>query len=143
MPSIDDVCSALATAVGSITGLRAKGYADDQVNPDEAQVFTQEFDPRMVFGRGADYGPSPYLLGIRLFVRRTDPRSAQKKLRGYMETTGPTSVVEAIEDSGNWPADVDDVEVTLIGQPFEFDIQTDGGIVASYWAIDFDVTVIW
>lgn len=143
MPSINEACEALATVVGSIDGLRAKGYADDQINPDEAQVYTQPYDPRMVFGRGTGYGPTTYLLGVRLFVSRNDPKSAQKKLRGYMESDGATSVLAKIEDDASWSEPIDDAEVTNIGQPFEYEIQNAAGGVTMYWAVDFDVTVIW
>lgn len=142
-PTLDEACAALASAVATIPGLRAKGYADDQINPPEAQVYTRPFDPRMVFGRGNSYGPSTYLLGVRVFVKRADMRSAQKSLRDFMETTGTSSVVAAVEDSDNWDATVDDVEVTSIGQPFEVDISGEGGAVTLYWAVDFDVDVIW
>lgn len=142
-PTIDDACAALAGAVGSISGLRAKGYADDQINPPEAQVFTRPYDPRMVFGRGSAYGKSTYSLGLRLFVKRNDMRSAQKSLRSYMETTGATSIVAAVEDAANWSETVDDVEVTNIGQPFEVEIVGNNGAVTMYWAVDFDVEVIW
>lgn len=142
-PTLDEVCSALATVVGSISGLRAKAYADDQINPPEAQVFTRPFDPRMVFGSGSSYGPTTYQLGVRVFVSRNDPRSAQKKLRGFMETTGSESVLAKIEDETAWAQTIHNAEVTNIGQPQEVGIVGQDGAVTLYYAVDFDVDVIW
>lgn len=135
MPTINEVCEALAEAVDTISGLRAIGYADDQVNPPQAHVYTRDFDPRMTMGGSAS---RPVLLGVRVFVRRVDARSAQKALRDYMEQSGSTSVRAAIEDPDNWSKTVHYAEVTNIGQPFEFESPSE-----IYWAVDFDVDVIW
>ena len=134
MSSINDVCEALAEAVGQIPGLRAVGYIDDQINPPQAQVYTREYDPRMVLGNSK----RAYMLGVRVFVRRTNPRSAQLALRDYMESSGSTSIPAAIEDESNWSATVDYAEVTSIGQPFE--VETAAEV---FWAVDFDVDVIY
>ena len=134
MPNIDDACCALADVVGMVDGLRAKGYADDQINPPEAHVYTRDFDPRMVFGNSK----RTFLLGVRLFVKRTDARSAQRALRGYMEPTGPTSILAAIENEDLWEITVDYAEVTNIGQPFELEQPAE-----LYWAVDIDVDVVW
>jgi hypothetical protein len=87
VPSIDDACSALAAVVNQIPELRAKGYIDDVTNPPEAQVYTREFDPRMVFGDANRV----FQLGVRVFVRRTDLRSAQQRLRAFMEPSGASA----------------------------------------------------
>lgn len=142
-PTIDEVCQALADVVGSIDGLRAKAYADDQINPPEAQVYTRPFDPRLVFGRGANYGASLYQLGVRVFVKRSDPRTAQKTLRALMETTGSGSVLAKIEDGDSWSQTIHSAEVVNIGQPFEFEVLGNNNAVTLYWAVDFDVDVIW
>jgi hypothetical protein len=137
VPSITEVCDALAGAVDGISGLRAKGYIDDISNPPEAQVYTREYDPRMVFS-GAK---REFALGVRLFVKRTDIRSAQKALRDYMEPSGSSSVTAKIEDEASWSgATVDFAEVTNVGQPFEYAPTADGPV---YWCVDFDVRVCW
>jgi hypothetical protein len=137
VPSITEVCDALAGAVDGISGLRAKGYIDDISNPPEAQVYTREYDPRMVF----QSTPTTYALGVRVFVKRTDLRSAQKSLRSFMEPSGATSVIAKIEDEASWSgATVHDVVVVNVGQPFEYAPAPDGPV---YWCVDFDVEVIW
>lgn len=133
-PTISEACDAVATVLSSITGLRSLGYADDTINPPQAQVYTREYDPRMVFGNNK----RTFMLGVRVFVRRTDPRSAQRALREFMEPTGSTSVTATIENEALWPVTVDYAEVTSIGQPFE--VETPAEI---YWAVDFDVDVVW
>ena len=135
-PTIDEACVALAAAIDGISGLRSKGFADDITNPPEAQVYTREYDPRFVFS-GAK---RTFALGVRVYVKRTDIRSAQRTLRGFMEPSGSTSVSAKIEDEASWTGvTIDDVVVTNVGQPFEFTDQS--GLV--YWAVDFDVDVIW
>jgi hypothetical protein len=137
VPSITEVCDALAGAVDGITGLRAKGYIDDISNPPEAQVYTREYDPRYVFTGSK----REFALGVRVFVKRTDIRSAQKSLREFMEPSGATSVTAKIEDEASWSgATVDFAEVTNVGQPFEYAPAPDGPV---YWCVDFDVRVCW
>ena len=136
-PSITEVCDALAGAVDSISGLRAKGYIDDVTNPPEAQVYTRDYDPRMIFS-GAK---RTFMLGVRVFVKRSDMRSAQKSLHTFMEPSGSTSVTAKIEDEASWSgASVDYAAVTNVGQPFEY--SPDGGNTV-YWCVDFDVDVCW
>ena len=132
--TINGVCEALAGALEDVPGLRAKGYADDTVNPNEAQVFTRDFDPRLTFGTTSH----SYQLGVRVMVKRQEIRSAQKTLRDFMEPTGSTSILAAIEDESNWSAEVQYAEVTSIGQPFELENANE-----TYWAVDFDVDVVW
>lgn len=134
-PSINEACEALATVVGSISGLRAKGYADDTINPPEAQVYTREFDPRLTLGGSPK---RVFQLGVRVFVKRTNPRSGQKSLRGFMEPTGAASVLAKINDGDSWSVTIDYAEVTNVGQPFEFLTENE-----AFWAVDFDVDVTW
>jgi len=133
-PTINEACDAVATVLASITGLRSLGYIDDTIHPPQAQIYTREYDPRMILGNSK----RTFLLGVRVFVRRTDPRSAQKALRAFMEPTGSTSITAAVENEALWPVTVDYAEVTSIGQPFEVETPTE-----IYWAVDFDVDVVW
>ena len=135
MASIDDTAHTLAGVVGLVPGLRCKGFIDDKINPPEAQVFTRDFDPRLTLGGS----PSRQVeFGVRVFVRRTDARTAQAELRGYMEQAGSTSIRATIEDADNWDGQVDYVVVTNIGQPFEAELPDQ-----IYWAVDFDVDIVW
>ncbi len=133
MSNVNDACQALADAAATVDGLRAKAYVDDTINPPEAQVFNRAFDPRLTLGGSPK---RVVALGVRVFVRRSELRTAQIQLRDFMEQTGATSVLESLEDEDNYSADVDMVEVIQIGQPFE----TSSGD-AVYLAVDFDVDV--
>jgi hypothetical protein len=134
MGAVNDACDALAGIVASIDGLRCVPYPSDQINPPEAHIFNRATDPRMTLGGSPKRVQQ---LGLRLFVRRIDPRTAHIQLRDYMDQDGDSSIRAALEDHENWPDDVDYVEVTQIGQPFE---ATSGDAV--YLAVDFDVDVI-
>lgn len=134
MGDIAVACTALADAAASIDGLRAKAYVDDQINPPEAQVFNRAYDPRLTLGGSPQ---RMVALGLRVFVRRQELRVAQLALRDFMDQTGDSSVIEALEDSDNWPTDTHYVEVIQVGQPFE----TSSGD-ANYLAVDFDVDVV-
>jgi hypothetical protein len=127
----------MAGAIDGLSGIRAKGFIDDITNPPEAQVSTREFDPRMVLSSVKATVP----FTVRVFVKRTDLRSAHKALRGFMEPSGSGSVSAAINNESAWSgATVDDAYVTLVGQPFEY--VPDGGNTV-YLCVDFDVEVIW
>jgi len=134
-PSINDVCEALALAVQTGAGLRALGYIDDQVSPPQAQVYTLPFDPRLTTGGSPSRSVQ---MGVRVFVRRTNMRTAQLELRNYMEQSGDLSIKAAIEDDTNWSETVHYAEVTEIGQPFEYETANE-----IYWAVDFSVDVVW
>jgi hypothetical protein len=132
--NVNDACEALAEAVSTIPGLRGKPYVDDQINPNEAQVFNRAFDPRMTLGGSPVRAVA---LGLRVFVQRQTTRAAQLELREYMEQAGDKSILAAVEDADHWPIGVNYMEVTQIGQPFEVTVPN-----ASYLAVDFDVDVI-
>jgi len=133
MSDLNDACTALATAASAVTGLRGKAYVDDNINAPEAQVFNRAFDPRLVMDGSA---VRTVALGVRVFVNRLDLRSAQVAPRGFMEQSGATSVLGALEGSDNYSAGVNFVVVTQIGQPFE--TTTESG---TYLAVDFDVEI--
>jgi hypothetical protein len=136
---IDAKCEAAAEAIRNGTGLRAKGYPDDTINPPEVQIQTRDFDPRLVF----DSAKSRVPMVARLFVPRTSARAAHDLVRGYMGNDGAKSIPVALETSENWRADVDFVEVTSIGQPFEVSLALTEQTVVTYLAVDFEFDVCW
>ena len=134
MASINDACEALAEAVATIPGLRAKAYIDDKISPNEAHVYNRAFDPRMTLGGSPIRAIA---LGLRVFVQRQTTRAAQSELREYMEQTGDKSILAAVQNDSNSPTGTNYVEVTQIGQPFEVTLPN-----SAYLAVDFDVDVI-
>lgn len=141
MPSINEVCDAVAGSIAGISGLRALGHADTDISPPQAHVYTRDFDPRFVFGEVS----RPLPMGARVFVKMSSTRAAQRALREYMEPEGATSVLVKIEDYENWPQvdgetiTVDYTEVTGIGQPFEYVDENN----QSYMAVDFEFDALW
>ena len=130
MPTIDEVCTAAAGAINGISGLRAKGWSDAQINEPEVHVFTREFDPRLVFSTAK----KPLPVTARLFVKAVDDRTAHKAMRAFME---PTSVMASIETTTSWSgATVDYAEVTLITGPAQIEL---AGTVR--WFVDFEFDV--
>lgn len=134
MGDINGACEAVALMVATIDGLLAKAYVDDNITPPEAHVFNRAFDPRLTMGGSPK---REVAVGVRVFVKRMEIRQAQEKLRGYMDQSGPQSIIEAVENSDNWPDDVDMVEVVLIGSPFET-----GTAGTGYLAVEFDVDIV-
>lgn len=134
MTTINDACEALANVLGTVDGLRATAYIDDQIHPPHAQIYTRDYDPRMVLGNSK----RTYMLGVRIFVRRTDPRSAHWAIRNFMEPTGSTSITATVENEDLWDVIIDYAEVTNIGQPFEMETAAE-----VYMAVDFDIDIVW
>jgi hypothetical protein len=130
MPTIAEVCTAVAGAIDGISGLRAKSYADTIINEPDCHIFTREFDPRFVFGSVKH----PLPMTARVFAKAVDARTAQASLRAFME---PTSVIAKIETTSSWSgATVDYAEVTLVSSPQQIDI---AGVVR--WFVDFEFDV--
>lgn len=126
--------AALADAVATVPGLRAKPYPDENINPPDVHIYWREGDPRLTFGTVR----AEYHIGLRVFVRRTDLRSAETELDGYLDPEGSTSVLAALLDSDNWPDDVHYVEVTNVSE--YLDMVTPE---VTFRFADIDVNVVW
>lgn len=134
MGDVKDVCEALAGAV-STTGLRCRAHPSDQINTPEGHVMHRPFDPRLTLG-GSPKRAMP--LRVRVFVTR-ELRAGHLVLWDLMEQTGPTSIIDAINDGDNWPDDlVDYAEVVNVGEPVE---TTNGDTL--FVSVDFDVDVVF
>jgi len=136
MSDIHDACVGLAQAVSTIPGLEGVPYLSDNINPPTAHVFNRQYDPRFTLGGSPN---RLVALGLRVYIRRTPPEEAQRRMRDYMEQSGTYSIIEAVEDEGRWDEQVHYAEVTQIGQPFE--VAIDGGNTV-FLAVDFDVDVV-
>lgn len=132
MPTIDEVCTSAAAAINTIAGLRAKAWADAQINEPEVHIFTRDFDPRLVFR--SDKKLMPFT--ARLFVKGIHDRAAQQALRTFLE---PTSVLDTIETISSWSgagAAVDYAEVTMVSGLAQMEL---AGTVR--WFVDFEFDV--
>lgn len=93
MADIQELRTALATNIGSISGLRTSAFIPDQPNPPVAIVQLDRVQYHMDFRNGM----SEYNFVIQLIVGRVDERTAQRTLDSYCNSTGASSVQLAIE----------------------------------------------
>lgn len=93
LSSISSVRSGLASAVGTISGLRTSATVPDAITPPTFVVgeVVQNFDQTMQ--RGLD----EIVVTCRLYVSRADDRAGQNKLDGYLAGSGASSVKTALE----------------------------------------------
>lgn len=87
------VYSGLATAASTINGLRCFDFVPDAPNPPCFFPAELEQDYDKAFGGGLE----AWTVTCRVLVPRSDDRSGQKELQGYLKRTGPTSIRAAIE----------------------------------------------
>lgn len=87
------VRAGLATALETITGLRAFEYVPDSLSPPAAVVEPLE----VTFHAAMQNGLTEYRAFILVIVGRMSDRSSQTRLDGYLATTGASSVRAALE----------------------------------------------
>lgn len=93
MADISELRSAIATNVGTISGLRTSTFIPDQPNPPVAIVQLDRVQYHMDFRNGM----SEYNFVVQLIVGRADERTAQRSLDSYCSSTGASSVQLAVE----------------------------------------------
>lgn len=126
---------ALADVIGYVAGTPASPYLVDSFTTPSFQLWAAEYDPRMVFDRAKVTVP----FRARVFVGRTAEIDAQKLVDLYRDPDGPRSIVAAVEDEDNWPADlIDTAYVTLVGEPAVATIADH-----EYLTCDFEIEVIF
>ncbi len=84
---------ALATRLGTISGLRTAAEIPDQPNPPVAIVSLRNVDYTQSMAKGLTI----YNFIVTVIVARVAERTAQQRLDGYISTSGSTSIKEAIE----------------------------------------------
>jgi hypothetical protein len=101
-----------------------------------AVIFREEMDPRMVFSKAS----AVYNFNVRVFVGRVAEKAAQQKLDTLTEATGDGSLVAAVEDEANWPANlVQYASVTRIGAVPQSAAVAD----ETFLSVDFDIEVVF
>lgn len=91
MASVSEIRAALATAMGTIEGLRTSAFVPDAPRPPIAVVMPDRIEYDLNARRGADR----FLFTITILASRADDRSAQQNLDQYL--VGPKSIKDAIE----------------------------------------------
>lgn len=95
MASISDIRTALATNLGTISGLRTSptGVVPDNVNPPYAIISPSSVDYHRAFNNAL----STYNFTITVVVGRVSERTSQRTLDAYCSPTGASSIRVAIE----------------------------------------------
>ena len=93
MASISELRTALATNLGTISGLRTSEFIPDNPSPPIAVV---QFD-RAQYHLDMRNGMAEYNFVVQLIVGRVDERTAQKSLDAYCSSTGSSSVLLGVE----------------------------------------------
>jgi hypothetical protein len=131
--TIATVRSALAGALGGITGLRATAYPIDQVNPPHAM----ELRRRLEYDVAQQTGVYDGVFVVRVFHSRTAEKAAQVFLDDLCEPTGALSVKATLEDSDVWTAA--GVSYVNVKAAEEQELVIVGDV--EYLAVDFELVV--
>ena len=126
-----DIRAALATALGSVQGLRSSSTVPDNPRPPIAVVVPNRIDYDLNANRGADR----FHFSVTVIVGRADDRTAQNRLDGFI--VGPNSVKKAIEADRTLGGKVDTCRVTEMRNYSSISV---GEVV--YLAAEFAVEVI-
>ncbi len=91
MASISELRTAIATAMGTIDGLRTSAFVPDAPRPPIAVVMPDRIEYDLNAHRGAD----TFFFTVTVLASRADDRAAQQNLDQFL--VGPKSIKGAIE----------------------------------------------
>jgi hypothetical protein len=127
--SISALRNALATNLGTITGLRTAADIPDNPSPPIAIVSLDSIEYDGTFKQGL----TTYNFSVSVIVGRASEREAQKRLDTYAQTNGVKDAIESDRSLGGNAYDVRVVNLSTIGS-LQLNDQT-------YLAADFTVVV--
>jgi hypothetical protein len=130
--SITAIRTALATNLGTITGLRTAAEVPDLPNPPVAIVALNSVS----YDRAYAKGMTSYTFVITVIVGRAAEREAQRRLDTYI-STGSSSVKYAVESDKTLGGSAYDCRVVSMDSVGSLTISD-----TTYLAADFTVTVI-
>lgn len=115
--SFSTVRAAIVDALSNVEGLsdRVTGFYPGAPNPPCAVVgFPDEFDPHAAYGDETDY-----TIPVELFTPYKTNRAAEEALEAFLATSGPQSLIAAIESigSGYTVVSVRNIGPVTIGDP--------------------------
>ena len=93
MASISSLRTALATNLGTISGLRTSPEMPDNPNPPIALVRPVTVEYNQAMARGM----TKYNFTVVVIVGRAEERTAQRSLDAYCSSTGTSSIKNAVE----------------------------------------------
>jgi hypothetical protein len=130
--SITQIRTALATNLGTISGLRTAAEIPDLPNPPIAVVSLDSVTYDQAYAKGM----TNYNFTITVIVGRSAEREAQRKLDGYI-STGANSIKNAVESDKTLGGNAYDCRVVSMNSVGSVTISD-----TTYLAADFTVTVI-
>lgn len=133
MAAMSDIRTALATSIGTITGLRTAATVPDQVNPPIAVIIPE----RVTYDEAYAKGLVIYTFIVQVVVGKVSERSAQNRLDGFVNPSGQTSIKAAIEADKSLGGKVFDSRVT---EMTTYTVVQIGDI--AYLSCEFRVTVL-
>jgi hypothetical protein len=129
---INDIRDGIATNLATISGLRVAGELIDNPSPPVALVSLDSIE----YDQAYQMGLNLLTFTVTLIVGRAAERTAQRKLDGYMQTTGTQSVKVAVESDRTLSGACQDLRVTTAGSVGSIQINDQ-----TYLAAEFTVTV--
>jgi hypothetical protein len=130
--SITAIRTALATNLGTISGLRTAAEVPDLPNPPVAVVALRNVGYDGAYAKGM----TSYTFTVTVIVGRAAEREAQRRLDAYI-STGSTSVKYAVESDKTLGGNAYDCRVVSMDSVGSLTISD-----TTYLAADFTVTVI-
>lgn len=123
MATIPQVRAAIATAVGTVSGLRTASQIPDKINPPLAVVSRKTITFDETLHSPGEAPSSEQEFAVTVYVPRVSERAAQDLLDAYAEASGATSIKTAVETNAALRAIVsyalvttcDEVVVVTIG----------------------------
>lgn len=109
--SISGLRQALATNLGTITGLRTAAEIPDNPSPPIAVVTIDGIDYDQAFKQGLTI----YNFTVLVIVGRASEREAQRRLDAYSQTDGVKSAIESDRSLGGLAYDTRVVNLSTIG----------------------------
>ena len=130
--SITAIRTALATNLGTISGLRTAAEIPDLPNPPIAVVSLDSVTYDQAYAKGM----TNYTFTVTVIVGRSAEREAQRKLDGYI-SAGANSIKNAVESDKTLGGNAYDCRVVSMNSVGSVTISD-----TTYLAADFTVTVI-
>ena len=127
--SVSALRTAIATNLGTISGLRTSAEIPDNPSPPIAIVSLDSIDYDGAFKQGL----TTYNFSVSVIVGRASEREAQRRLDAYAQTDGVKDAIESDRSLGGIAYDVRVVNLSTVGS-LQLNEQT-------YMAADFTVVV--
>ena len=130
--TVSDVKSALATKLGTISGLRSYAYQPDNPAFPCAIPTLTNIEYHGAMGSGL----VTYTFTISVIIGRVSERSSESKLNDYAAYTGASSIRKVLEEDGSLGGAVADTIVTSASNISSISLND-----ADYLMLDFSVIV--